>query len=400
MSAAPAVPVLRVLHLLPHLERGGTQRWLLDLIAACRGHGAKLDHHVAVLGSRDEMVEDFRTAGVPLHRVPFDASGPRAKGSAVRALRHLAQELHVDIVQAHSRFDRPYAYLLGTLTGVPVVDTLHSEYAATRYGHRFVSTAGMRDAAERLLERCAPVSVVAVSPHLIDLLLATPSRRGHTTVSLPPTVARSFMTTLAPVPGGNGPLRLIAVARLVAGKGLDLVVDALPEIQRVRAGSTLTIVGDGPERARLEAMALAAGLGSSVHFLGDRDDVDQLLAQHELFVLPSRSEGMPKAVLEAAAAGLHVCVPRLPGLGPLLGEMERLTWIESLDADGVSGSVIGAAAVPDQVTAQTRDVARLRARLGADAFVAALEDAYRTAVEGRGSRGRGGYLTSGRRASG
>jgi glycosyltransferase involved in cell wall biosynthesis len=380
MTVGTPTPRLRVLHLLPHLERGGTQRWLLDVVAACRERGSPVEHHVAVLGARDEMTTDFRAAGVPLHRVRFDLSGPCAKVGALRTLRRLARELRVDLVQAHSRFDRPYAFALGALSRIPVVDTLHSEYAAVRYGHRLASAAGARDAAERLLERTARVSLLAVSPHLIDLAEAGGSPPGRTSGSLPPTVAGPFFSSRAPTPEGAGALRLVTVTRLVSGKGVDLLIEALPDIQRCRPGSTLTVIGSGPERGDLEALAAATGVRAEVEFLGDRSDVARLLPRYEVFVLPTRSEGLGKAILEACAVGLHTCVPRLPSLLSILSDLERLTWIDTLDPRAVSAAVLRAGAAPGGTSAQTRDVALLRSRLHTGRAVTALEDFYRRAL--------------------
>jgi glycosyltransferase involved in cell wall biosynthesis len=365
--------------MIPHLERGGTQRWLLDVVDACRRHGARIEHHVAVLGARDEMSEVFLASGVPLHRVRLDRPGLRAKVAALVCLRRLTRALNADIVQAHSRFDRPYAYLLGILTRVPVVDTLHSEYAAVRYGEPTSSTIGVRDGLERVLERRCNVSVLAVSPHLLDLWATSNGRPNTRAASLPPTVAEPFFGRLAPLPEQHGPMRLIAVTRLVPGKGLDILLQALPTIRSGRPGTTLTIVGAGPERAHLERLASASDVADAVVFLGDRPDVSTLLPQHEIFVLPTGSEGLGKAVLEAFAAGLHVCIPDLPSLTPLVGDLERISCIARLDEQAVADAVLEAGARGAATAAQARDVGRLRARLSSERSTAVLETFYRQA---------------------
>jgi glycosyltransferase involved in cell wall biosynthesis len=371
---------LRVLHMIPHLERGGTQRWLLDVVDAGRQHGARIEHHVAVLGTRDEMSGVFLASGVPLHRAHFDRPGLRAKISALVRLRHLTLALDIDIVQAHSRFDRTYAYLLGILTGVPVVDTLHSEYAAVRYGAPTSATVRVRDGLERVLERSCDVSILAVSPHLLGLWARSNGRPStRSAAALPPTVAEPFFGRLATVPEQHGALRLITVTRLVAGKGLDILIPALPTIRSGRPGTSLTIVGSGPERAHLERLASAHDVADAVVFLGDRPDVSTLLPEHEIFVLPTSSEGLGKAVLEACAAGLHVCIPALPSLTPLVGDLERISWIEHLDAQAVADAVLVAGAGGAPAAAQARDIARVRARLSSETSTAVLEDFYRRA---------------------
>ena len=103
-------------------------------------------------------------------------------------------------------------------------------------------------------------------------------------------------------------LGFIAVARLVHQKGLDVLIEALATTQGVAAGWSLTLVGDGPERGALQNQVARLQLGGRVRFLGHRSDVTRLLAEAAVFVLPSRFEGMPNALLEAMAQGLAVVV--------------------------------------------------------------------------------------------
>ncbi len=100
----------------------------------------------------------------------------------------------------------------------------------------------------------------------------------------------------------------VTVARLVPQKGIDVLISALVQISGAAKHWTLTLVGDGPERERLEQQVQQAGLQDRVKFLGFRPDPQTFLLQAGVFVLPSRFEGMPNALLEAMAAGLAVVV--------------------------------------------------------------------------------------------
>ena len=100
----------------------------------------------------------------------------------------------------------------------------------------------------------------------------------------------------------------ISVARLVPQKGLDVLVAALPKLSGSAAAWPVNLVGDGPEREALQQQAKDLGVSSRLRFLGFRSDPDQFLAEAAVFVLPSRFEGMPNALLEAMAAGLAVIV--------------------------------------------------------------------------------------------
>ena len=114
------------------------------------------------------------------------------------------------------------------------------------------------------------------------------------------------------VPAAAGTARdregFVTVARLVPQKGIDVLIRALGQTVGAARDWTLTVVGDGPEREALEFQAQQAGLKEQVQFLGFRSDPQTFLLQAGVFVLPSRFEGMPNALLEAMAAGLAVIV--------------------------------------------------------------------------------------------
>ena len=149
----------------------------------------------------------------------------------------------------------------------------------------------------------------------------------------------------------------VTVARLVPQKGIDVLIRALAQTSGAAQDWTLTLVGDGPEREALERQVLQAGLEEKVHFLGFRSDPQTSLLQASVFVLPSRYEGMPNALLEAMAVGLAVVVTDASP-GPL----------EVVEA-GVTGLVVPSdepaalADALDRLAAQPQ----LRERLGAAA---------------------------------
>ena len=103
----------------------------------------------------------------------------------------------------------------------------------------------------------------------------------------------------------------LTIARAVQQKGLDLLIEAFAVLldgSESMDSWSLTLVGDGPERVGLEALAERCGVRHRIRFLGHCHDVRAELAAAAVFVLPSRKEGMPNALLEAMAAGLAVIV--------------------------------------------------------------------------------------------
>jgi glycogen synthase len=121
---------------------------------------------------------------------------------------------------------------------------------------------------------------------------------------------------------GRRPARLLAVGRLTAQKGVDVLLDALarPGLE----GAVLDVVGDGDWRGRLEAQAGRLGLTGRVNFPGwrDRDALAAVYRAADVFVLPSRDEGMPNVLLEAMASGLPAVASRVAGAEDLVADGE------------------------------------------------------------------------------
>jgi glycosyltransferase involved in cell wall biosynthesis len=107
--------------------------------------------------------------------------------------------------------------------------------------------------------------------------------------------------------------RLLAVGSLTPPKGIDRLIAAFPALLARHPGSSLTVLGEGPERAPLELQIAQLGLQKQVRLAGFSADVQAHLANADLFVLPSRFEGMPNALLEAVAADCPVVVLDHPG---------------------------------------------------------------------------------------
>jgi len=131
---------------------------------------------------------------------------------------------------------------------------------------------------------------------------------------------------------------VLAVARLVPQKGLDLLIVAFASLQeRVRAGWRLVLVGDGPERSALVALARRHGISDQVVFAGFQAEPLRYMQQASIFALPSRFEGMPNALLEAMASGLpSVVSDASPGPLEMVSDGRQGLVVPSEDANALS----------------------------------------------------------------
>lgn len=150
-------------------------------------------------------------------------------------------------------------------------------------------------------------------------------------------------------PSGDRPVRLLAVGRLTAQKGVDVLLDALAQPGLAQPGLTqpelkpavLDVVGDGDWRGRLEAQAERLGLAERVNFLGwrDRDALAAVYRGADVFVLPSRDEGMPNVLLEAMASGLPAAASRVAGAEDLVAEGETGFLVPPEDPDALAAAL-------------------------------------------------------------
>ncbi|MEM1431134.1 MAG: glycosyltransferase family 4 protein [Pseudomonadota bacterium] len=146
-------------------------------------------------------------------------------------------------------------------------------------------------------------------------------------------------------PGPHRGFRLVFVGRLTAIKGVFVLLDAIAEADR--AGLHLTLIGDGPDRAALEAHATA--LGIDVAFLGYRSqaDVAAALTEADALVLPSLAEGVPVVLMEAMASARPVIATQVGGVAELVAPEAGLL-VPAGDTDALAQAVAHLAGQPPE----------------------------------------------------
>jgi glycosyltransferase involved in cell wall biosynthesis len=150
-------------------------------------------------------------------------------------------------------------------------------------------------------------AVVAISPAIRAELLAAgyPASIIHDLPNGVPVPAQAWNPSRS--------LRAAFVGRLAPEKALDILLDAWPRVLAAIPGAALTLIGEGPERTALENQAARLEISSSVKMPGIAEDPVSTLRAHDLFVLPSREEGMSIALLEAMALGMPIVASAIPG---------------------------------------------------------------------------------------
>lgn len=129
-------------------------------------------------------------------------------------------------------------------------------------------------------------------------------------------------------------LHIGAVGRLEPEKAFDLLIRAVHELNAAGVGASLTVVGEGHDRPRLESLIAELNLSSRVQLVGWQSDVKRWFEAMDVFALSSRREGLPNVLLEAMALGVPCVATRIAGIPRLIadGESGRLIPPDDLPA--------------------------------------------------------------------
>ncbi len=163
----------------------------------------------------------------------------------------------------------------------------------------------------------------------------------------------------SPGPGRDaGSPRAVFVGRLAPEKGLKALVESWPIVRRSFPGARLTLVGEGPERPGIEAVVAGLGLDGAVDLPGPDPDPTSILRRADLFVLPSREEGMSIALLEAMALGVPVVASAIPGNRKLVDDGAHGRLARPDDPTDLARAVVAQWSNPEAAARMGREARR------------------------------------------
>jgi glycosyltransferase involved in cell wall biosynthesis len=322
---------------------GGAEAVLGTLLAELDG-----EFDALVVGVDHTVVRTLasRRPGTQARLLP-SVAGKRDLGSFVANVRGI-RRLGAQLFQANLPVPSSCQYPLAAATLAPGVRTLALEHLP------YPLDGALQLRLKRLTSRrlAAHVAVGDAVARRIEALAGLPAssiqtiHNGVADVVLEP-VPRPF----------DGPV-IGTIGRLDHQKGLDLLLRALAELP----GAGLSIVGDGPERAELERLAAGLGVADRVRFEGWRADARRHLTAIDVFVLPSRFEGFPLAILEAMLAALPVVATSVGSVAESVADGDTGLLVAPEDPVALAGALRRLLADPGQ-----------RARMGAHGRARALE---------------------------
>jgi glycosyltransferase involved in cell wall biosynthesis len=264
---------------------------------------------------------------------------PRTIGDLVR----LCRRDHVDLVHLQGHGASTFGRLAAAHLALPSLVHIHADYRVTPRGYPFQARA-----ADRLL---APLTrrVMAVSESTRRFALEAQGYRPEQVEVLPNPVDRDKFArpTAAERREARAALDIAPEARVAVTvgrvdwlKGVDVQIAAWADVVARVPDALLLVVGDGVMRPRLEAAVAARPWRDQVRFLGVRSDVERVLWAADVFVLSSRSEGMPLVLLEAMSTGLPVVGTRAGGIPDVVAEGTNGFLADVEDADTLARHVV------------------------------------------------------------
>ena len=300
---SPAQPI-PIAFCITELDRGGAERALCQLVLGL--DRTRWQPRVYCLGPRSHFVSLLEEGGVTVEC--FDGRGILSLPSVLTRLTRSLRRFRPAILQSFLFHANLLGRIAGRIARVPhIISGIRVAERQCRWhgrldywtnwlvDHNVCVSRGVADfTIESTGLRPGKLSVIPNGVDFDQFAAATPTDRKSLGI---PNAARIIIT----------------VGRLQQQKGISFLLDAAAEVCRDAPDCHFLIVGEGPDRDRLETMSNQRGIANRVHFLGGRNDVPNLLAASDLFILPSLWEGMPNSLLEAMAAGLPVIATAVEG---------------------------------------------------------------------------------------
>jgi glycosyltransferase involved in cell wall biosynthesis len=300
---------IRIFHLIASNGIGGAERILLNL-----SKNIDREKFDLVLGifvdqkkSPDFFLREAEKLGFPLETIEYKNPYNLLQ---ILQLYRIFKKHHPDIIHTHGYKPNILGFLVAKLFEVPIMTTVHGLHSGRDnrliwFGLKLLT----------LFDR-----IIVVSDQIKRELktMKVPPGKLITIRNVPPietkenwATANTFREEIGIPPNA----KLIGfVGRLEPIKGCSLFIRSIPRVIKSNLDSYFVVVGDGVERKSLESLARELGIENRVYFCGFRDDPMNIFQSLDLYVLPSLSEGIPLAMLEAMSTGVPVVATSVGGI--------------------------------------------------------------------------------------
>ena len=372
---APAGSPLNILHVL-RAPLGGLFRHVVDLAQgqAARGHRVGLIVDSTTGGTRAEAALASLAPHLALgvQRVAISRELGASDVAAVRRVAGWIRQSVPDVLHGHGAKGAALARL--TL-GAPHAIRVYTPHGGSLVYRPGTIAGGFYRTLEWLLKWRTDLFLFE-SNYIANLFRAQ--------IGYPPGIVRVVHNGVgeaefAPIAPGPDVTDIVCLGELRPVKAFDVLIQALAILKQQGRPVSLTIAGEGPDAAKLKALAQSLGIADLVRLVGFRP-AREALAMGRMMVIPSRAESLPYVILEAAAAGVAIVSTRVGGIPEIFGAQS-----DQLIAPDDIGALVNAINRALDFPAELKNVARLvQARVQAEFSLPAMVDgglaAYREAL--------------------
>lgn len=369
---------IRVAHVIDTLNVGGAETLLVE---QCR-QGAVVGIASTVIGLRpgasSQLSDDLEAVGADVRVI---GSGRRRQLLDLRRVGRLTEELRdggFDVVHTHLRVATIIGSLAARRAGLPTVATLHN-----------VRTDGQGGVEDRVKDRLE----TAALRRWVDIVIgcgpavaaSNRSRVGDRPLVVVPNPVREIpqlddadRAGLRAELATAGDELLVSVGRLTEQKDYPNLLRALRVLTAAGHRARLVVVGEGEERAALEAQVEQLDLADHVVLPGNRPDVPAVMAAADVFVLSSAWEGLPLVLLEAMAVGAPIVATDVGDVAGVVGDTALV--VPPHDHDALADAIASLLNDPEDASGLgARAHQRVRERHSASVWIEQLRDVYEQA---------------------
>ena len=329
------------------------------MVDLARGYGGSSSRLLNLLGQfppgkialaslkNSEITRRARAQGVPVHVIGSRKTDPFIMRRLVQAIR----ESNAQVIDTYNVQSKLWGSLAAAQTDVALVSTLNSwykdEHGGNLKGRIYQGIEGLTNRSldlyigistgvyNRLIEAGIESERIVLIPNAIELdRAAIPGDKAW----LCKTYQLPAQATVA-----------CAVGRMVWAKGYSDLIAAVEQLKAKNPNLYILIIGDGELWPELDAQIHTAGLADRIRLLGfvDHDTVLSIVKVSDLFLMPSRSEGTPVALLEAAALARPILATRAGGIPELVTDGEHACLVDVGDITGLAEALARLSQTPD-----------------------------------------------------
>lgn len=360
----------------------------------CGLQGEKFENFVCYLHRPNDLESDLTKAGVPVSSLEVRGRLQSFKG--VAQLRKLIQSLNIDLIHTNLYESDIIGGIVGRLTRRPVISTIANlcferEFMVNNPSLNWVKLESSRFVRLLVAHTCN-THLVSVSQTVAE----SAQRRLKVSAQKNSVIHRALSQNRLDSPDEqhvrllrneleldeSSPV-LVNVGRLVPQKGQVYLVEAMSKVVEAFPKARLLIAGDGSLMSPLTQLRDSLGLQEHITFLGQRDDIKELLEVADLFVFPSLFEGCPNALIEAMAMGKPCVASRIAPNAEILADGVTGVMATPKSSEALAKAIIELASsdrdTVRQMGQRARELSRERFTVGA--AVEKLENVYQQVLD-------------------